>query len=92
VSGGKALLWALGGLTLIACLIFIGIFVKFVTKAAASYLRAKPFPALAIFAFPGGLASFIAAYLGAGVPSASLVGLAVGAAVLLLVAMELGSD
>jgi hypothetical protein len=92
VSGGEAVLWALGGLTLIACLVFLGIFVKFVTKATASYLRSKPYPALAIFALPGGLAAFITAYLGAGIPAGALVGLGVGAGVLLLVAMELGAD
>lgn len=92
MSGGKAVLWALGGLALIACLIFVGIFVKFVTKATASYLRSKPYPALAIFTLPGGMASFIAAYLGAGVAGGCLVGLGVGGGVLLLVAMELGAD
>jgi hypothetical protein len=92
VSGGKALLWAIGGFAALVCLLFLGIFVKFVAKATASYLRSKPYPALAIFALPGGLASFVAGYLGAGIPSASLVGLAVGTGVLLLVAMELGAD
>lgn len=92
MSGGEAVLWALGGLTLIACLVFLGIFIKFVAKATASYLRSKPYPALAIFALPGGLASFVAGYLGAGIPGAVLIGLGVGAGVLLLVAMELGAE
>ena len=86
------MLWALGGLTLISILIFLAIFVKFVTKATASYLRSKPYPALAIFALPGGLAAFIASFLGAGIAAGALVGLGVGAGVLLLVAMELGAD
>ena len=85
-------MWALGGLTLISILIFLAIFVKFVTKATASYLRSKPYPALAIFALPGGLAAFIASFLGAGIAAGALVGLGVGAGVLLLVAMELGAD
>ena len=92
VSGGEAVLWALGGLTLIACLVFLGIFIKFVAKAAVSYLRSKPYPALAIFALPGGLAAFVASYLGTGVPVGALVGLGVGGGVLLLVAMELGAE
>jgi hypothetical protein len=92
VSGGKAVLWALVGLAAIGCLVFLGIFVKFVAKAATSYLRSKPYPALAIFALPGGLAAFISAFLGTSVPAGALIGLAVGAGVLLLVAMELGAD
>jgi hypothetical protein len=92
VSGGEVVLWALGGLALLVCLIFLGIFIKFVTKATASYLRSKPYPALAIFALPGGLAAFIAGYLGTSIPVGALVGLGVGGGVLLLVAMELGAD
>ena len=92
MSNGQALLWGAGALTLIAVLIFLVIFVKFVTKAVFSYLRSKPYPALVIFALPGGLASFIAAYLGTGIGSAALIGLGIGAGVLVLVAMELGAD
>lgn len=92
MSGGETVLWVLGGLTLIACLVFLGIFIKFVTKATASYLRSKPYPALAIFALPGGLAAFISAYLGTSVAVGALIGLGVGGGVLLLVAMELGAD
>jgi hypothetical protein len=92
VSNGQAVLWALGGLALVVCLIFLAIFVKFVTKATVSYLRSKPYPALATFALPGGLAAFIASFLGTAVPVGALIGFGVGAAVLLLVAMELGAD
>lgn len=88
---GEVLLWALGGVVALALLAFLAIFVKFVTKAAVSYIKHRPYPALAVFAGAGGLASFVAAFIGAPIVISLLAGLLLGTVVLLLVAMELGS-
>lgn len=88
----EVVLWALGGVVALACLIFLVIFIKFAAKATVSYLKHRPYPALAVFASAGGVASFIAAFIGAAFPVALLIGVGAGAAVLLLVAIELGAD
>lgn len=87
-----AVLWTVGGLTVVACLLFLAIFVKFVTKAAVGYIRHKPIAATATFGVPGGLGSFIAAWFGAPIPAAMVIGLICGLAVFLLIAVEMGSD
>lgn len=92
MSTGEVLLWVLGGVIVIGCLAFIGIFLRFVTKATVSYVRHRPYPALGAFAGCGGLATFIAAFAGARFELALIIGLVVGTAVLLLVAIELGTD
>ncbi|WP_117210456.1 hypothetical protein [Allorhizocola rhizosphaerae] len=92
VSGGEVVLWVLGGLAVIGVLVFLGIFLKFVAKAAVGYVRHRPYPALATFAISGGLASFITTFVGGSLLLGVGVGLATGLAVLLLVAIELGAD
>jgi hypothetical protein len=92
MSGGQVILWVLGGLALIGVLVFLGIFLKFVVKAAVGYVRHRPYPALATFAISGGLASFITTFVGGSLWLAMAIGLATGLAVLLLVAIELGAD
>jgi hypothetical protein len=47
-------------------------------------------PAVSFFVLPGGLATFVATFFGAGLPLAMGIGVATGLAVFLLVAMELG--
>ena len=88
----QAVLWTVGGLTVVACLLFLAIFVKFVTKAALGYIRHKPYAATATFGVPGGLGSFIAAWFGAPIPAAMVIGLICGLALFLLIAVETGSD
>lgn len=92
MSGELAVLWVLGGLIVLACLIFVAIFVKFVTKAAVDYMKKKPYMATAVFSIPGGIASFTSAWFGTGIAIAALIGLIVGLGIYLLVAVELGSD
>ncbi|GAA1395907.1 hypothetical protein ACFQZ4_32790 [Catellatospora coxensis] len=90
MSAGEVLLWAVLGLAALAILAFAGIVLKFVLKAAMSYARRKPPQAAAFFTIPGGLATFVATFFGAGLPLAMAIGVTTGLAVFLLVAMELG--
>lgn len=92
MSGEVAVLWTLGGLAVLACLVFVAIVVKFVAKAAVSYVKQRPYAAAAVFAVPGGLASFLTAWFGAQIPIAMLTGAVAGLIIFLLVAMELGAD
>lgn len=92
MSTGTVVLWTLGALATVACLVFVAIFVKFVAKAAVSYARHRPYPAMALFAIPGAIGSFVTAWFGADFYIAVLVGLVAGLAVFLLVAMEMGAD
>ncbi len=91
-SGGQVVLWVVGGLTAVGVLVFLGIFLRFVAKAAVGYVRHRPYPALATFAISGGLASFITTFVGGSMLLAMAIGLVTGTAVLLLVAIELGAD
>lgn len=88
----EAVLWVVGAVVVLAALAFAAIFVRFVAKAAVSYVKHRPYPALAVFTISGGLASFITTFLGGRIVLAVVVGGAAGLAVLLLVATELGAD
>ncbi|MEU8077062.1 hypothetical protein AB0B31_16620 [Catellatospora citrea] len=90
MAAGEVVLWVLLGLAALAVLAFAGIVAKFVGKAAVSYARRKPPQAVGFFVVPGGLASFVATFFGAGLPLAMGLGMITGLAVFLLVAMELG--
>lgn len=92
MTGGEVVLWVLGGVAVVSTLIFAGIFLRFVAKAAVGYVKHRPYPALATFTISGGLASFITTFVGGGLLLAMGVGALTGLAVLLLVAIELGAD
>jgi hypothetical protein len=92
MTTGEAVLWTVGALVALTILVFVAIFVRFVGKAAVSYLKHRPYAAIAAFGIPGGIASFATSWFGGDVLIAVLVGLIAGLAVFLLLAMELGAD
>jgi hypothetical protein len=89
---GEVVLWTIGVATVLLCLVFAAIFVRFLTKAAVSYIKHRPKASVVIFAVPGGIASFTTTWFGGQVVIAVLIGMLAGLAVFLLIAMELGAD
>lgn len=88
----EAVLWVVGLVAAVLIVAFAVFLVRFVAKAAVSYVKHRPYPSLAVFTVSGGLASFITTFVGGGIRLAVVIGAGVGIAVLLLVATELGAD
>lgn len=92
MSKAMVLLWVIGGVTALALTLFTAIFVRFIAKALVRYLKHKPVGAMTVFVVAAAPTAFFTSYLGVRPFPAILVGLSVGMVLLMLVAVELGSD